>query len=198
MQYLTADKLNFDAREQISSVFAEGFYQWLKYFSKDKGKLAKALEHMFDLSKVWVAVDGNAVAGITTCTDGITPPVCLDKKELRHHFGLVRGSIAFKMLKVFLQEHKYPFSIAPDTGSIEFVATAPDYRGKGVAFALIEHIMKAEGYAIYVLEVADTNETAYRLYERLGFKEFMRVQEKHPKQSGFNYYVYMRAEDKVI
>jgi hypothetical protein len=32
------------------------------------------------------------------------------------------------------------------------------------------------------------------LYERLGFREFRRVPEKHPKQSGLNFYVYMRRE----
>ncbi|MDR0382293.1 MAG: GNAT family N-acetyltransferase [Oscillospiraceae bacterium] len=194
MRYLPADALDFDAREQISRVFVVGFYQWLKYFTKDVELLTRALAHMFDLSKFQVAVEGGTIAAITACTDGVKPPIRLDKAELRRHLGLVRGLLAYSMLKTNLQEHGYPFEIPPRTGSIEFVATAPEFRGKGVAFALIEHVMKTCGYVEYVLEVADTNTVAIRLYERLGFKEFHRVPEKHPKQSGLNNYVYMKRE----
>jgi ribosomal protein S18 acetylase RimI-like enzyme len=192
MRYLYADRAGFDTREQISRTFAVGFYQWLKYFSKDTGRLTRALAHMFDLSKFWVAVDGKTVAAITACSDGVRPPICLDKAELRRHLGLIRGSLAYSMLKTNLQEHGYPFELPPQAASIEFVATAPEFRGKGVAFALIEQVMKNGGHTEYVLEVADTNRTAMRLYERLGFKEFQRVPEKHPKQSGLNAFVYMK------
>jgi ribosomal protein S18 acetylase RimI-like enzyme len=102
------------------------------------------------------------------------------------------------MLKTHLQEHGYPFTLAPQTGSIEFVATAPEFRGKGAAFALIEHVMRTCGYSEYVLEVADTNAAALRLYERLGFREFRRTPEKHPKQSGLNFYVYMKREMNAL
>jgi ribosomal protein S18 acetylase RimI-like enzyme len=196
MLHLPADKLGFDARGQISRVFAVGFYQWLKYFSKDTDRLARALAHMFDLSKFWVAAEDGKIAAMTACTDGVKPPIHLDKAELRRHLGLIRGSFAYSMLKTHLQEHGYPFTLAPRTGSIEFVATAPEFRGKGVAFALIEHVMQACGCAEYVLEVADTNAAAVRLYERLGFNEFRRVPEKHPKQSGLNFYVYLKREMK--
>jgi ribosomal protein S18 acetylase RimI-like enzyme len=192
MQYLSADKL--DARQQISRVFAVGFYQWLQYFSKDEERLALALAHMFDLSKFWIAAEGETVAAITACTDGVKSPILLNKSELKRHLGLIRGSLAYSMLKTHLQEHNYPFALGPQTGSIEFVATAPEYRGRGVAGTLVEHVMRTCGYAEYVLEVADTNTTAVRLYERLGFKEFQRVPEKHPKQSGLNFYVYMKRE----
>jgi ribosomal protein S18 acetylase RimI-like enzyme len=198
MKYLPADQLGFDAREHVSRVFVIGFYQWLRYFSKDVEQLTRALAHMFDLSKFWVAADGETVAAITACTNGVKPPIRLSRPELRQHLGLLRGQLAYSMLKTHLQEHAYPFALTPQTGSIEFVATAPEYRGKGVAFALLGHVMQACGYAGYVLEVADTNEAAVRLYERLGFKEFQRVPEKHPKQSGLNFYVYMKREMNVI
>jgi ribosomal protein S18 acetylase RimI-like enzyme len=192
MQYVPADRLDFEAREQISRVFTLGFYQWLKYFSKDTDRLARALAHMFELSRFWVAVEGGTIAATCACTDGTKSPIRLDKAELRRHLGLIRGSFAYQMLRENLQEHSYPFTLASQTGSIEFVATAPEFRGKGVAFALLEHVMQTCGYCEYVLEVADTNESALRLYERLGFKEFQRVPEKHPKQSGLNFYVYMK------
>jgi ribosomal protein S18 acetylase RimI-like enzyme len=193
MVYLPADELDFDAREQISRVFVVGFYQWLKYFSKDVERLACALTHSFELSKFWCAIEGETVAAITACTDGLKSPMRLDKSELRRHLGFISGSLAYSVLKTHLLEHGYPFTLEPTTGSIELVAARQEFRGKGVTFGLIEHVMETCGYDEYVLEVADTNVTAVRLYERLGFIEFQRVPEKHPKQSGLNYYMYMKT-----
>jgi ribosomal protein S18 acetylase RimI-like enzyme len=192
MEYNRTDKLDFDYRPQISRIFVEGFYQWLKYFSKDKEKLTRALIHMFDVSKFYVAVDGERVAAITAFTDGVNPPIHLEKKELRRHLGLIGGAFAYSMLKQNLENHSYPFDVTARMGSIEFVATAPEYRGRGVAADLIMHIMDETPRAEYVLEVADTNTTAVRLYERLGFVEFMRTKAPGSKISGVNYYVYMR------
>lgn len=59
---------------------------------------------------------------------------------------------------------------------------------------MITEIMQRESYDRYILEVADTNTNAVNLYKKLGFKEFHRVKEKHPKQSGLNEYIYMRHE----
>jgi ribosomal protein S18 acetylase RimI-like enzyme len=96
------------------------------------------------------------------------------------------------MLKRELQNHSYPFPIEPGTGSVEYVATKAKFRGKGVASTLIKHIVREGGYTSYVLDVADTNTNAFRLYEALGFREFMRVPHKYAKQSGINYTVYMK------
>jgi len=52
--------------------------------------------------------------------------------------------------------------------------------------------MQGLPYCELVLDVADTNQNAYRLYKKLGFSEFMRKQEKHPKLKGFNERVYMK------
>jgi hypothetical protein len=36
-------------RKQMADIFAEGFAQWLVFFSKDKNIIAKAFAHMFIL-----------------------------------------------------------------------------------------------------------------------------------------------------
>jgi GNAT superfamily N-acetyltransferase len=166
----------------------------LRYFSKDKEKLARALIRIFDASRFYVAIDNAEIEAITAFTDGIHPPIHLQKKELCRHLGLISGTFAYSMLKQNLENHPYPFEATPQMGSIEFVATAPEYRGRGVATDLITYVMNETPRAEYVFEVADTNTTAVRLYERLGFAEHMRVPEKRPKQSGLNYYVYMRKQ----
>lgn len=194
---LRASEAGRDLRHEISAVFVDGFYQWLNYFSKDKVKLAKAFAHMFDLNAFFVAMNGNTVAGIAACTDGRNPPIHLDKRELRRVLGLICGSFAYIMLRKYLENHPYPFEMEPHTGSVEFVATAPEYRGQGVAAMLIRHIISASPYDEYVLEVADTNAAAIRLYERLGFREFLRVKAPDSKRSGVNEFVYMKVLRKA-
>jgi ribosomal protein S18 acetylase RimI-like enzyme len=190
MEYFKADKLMFDPRPQMGRIFVEGFYQWLKYFSKDKEKLALALEHIFDLSHFYVAAQGDEVIAVTACTNGKSPPISLDRKVLCKVLGLVSGQMAYTMLNRYLVNHPYPFEVEPQTGSIEFVATAPGHRGKGAAFGLIWHVMEATPYDGYVLEVADNNTPAVQLYKKLGFVEFKKV--SAPKKGGFDYLLYMR------
>jgi ribosomal protein S18 acetylase RimI-like enzyme len=190
IEYIKTDKLPFDPRPQMGRIFAEGFYQWLKYFTKDKGKLSRAMAHIFDLSRFYATVQGESIMAITACTDSKTPPISLDKKTLCSELGFIVGRITYVQLTKHLVNHKIPFELSPQTGYIEYVATAPEHRGKGAAFGLITHIMDVSGYTEYVLEVAGKNAPAIKLYEKLGYVEFKRV--PAPKGSGEQHLVYMR------
>lgn len=185
-----ASELDFNPRPQMGMIFTNGFYQWLKYFSKDKEKLAKALAHIFDLDMFFVALDGEKIASITAGGECNVSPIKLDPKELCKHLGAISGRMAKWMLAKHLVNIKYPFEVNENMGSISFVATSPEYRGKSIGQQLIAHIMENSHYAEYVLEVADNNASAIRLYEKLGFSEFAR--KPAPKASGFNYLLYMK------
>lgn len=185
-----ADKLDFDVRYQMSEIFADGFTQWLVYFSKDKNIIAKAFAHMFVLDQFYVAVINNKIAGMAACTDCRTASVKLSNKELRKHLGFLKGSIAGVVLK---KEFESPFKTPPhDTGSIEFVGTATEFRGMGAASQLIRHIIRNTTYKTYfIAEVADTNTPAMNLYKKMGFKEHKRkpVPKKMAEKIGINNFV---------
>ena len=87
---------------------------------------------------------------------------------------------------------EYPVLISEGTGTVEFVAVVPEYRGKGIAAGLIKHIFTVTNFQEYILEVADTNTAAVNLYKSLGFSDILRVPQKHTKQSGINELVYMK------
>ena len=193
MNLLKADRLDFDPRPQMGRMFAEGFYQWLKYFSKDMDKLGRAFAHIFELSLFYVAVVDGEVAAFAACSDKKMPVIQLDKKALRKHLGFFKGSFAYLMLDKSFNK-PYPFPMEPRMGSIDFVVTALKFRGRGINFQLLEFAMAVEGFHSYVLEVASNNSSALRLYGKLGFKEFMRLPEKHPKQAGFEHYLYLKRE----
>ncbi len=196
MEIKRASELGNEVRGKISDIFVGGFYQWLKYFSKDMDKLSHAFAHMFLLENFYVAIIDGEPAGIAACSDGKTPSIRINTAEFCRHLGLFMGTIAGIMLRKELEHHPYPFPIEKSCGSVEFVATHKDYRGKGVASAIIQHIFSVTPYSSYVLEVADTNAPAVSLYQRLGFAEIMRVPQKHSKQSGINFLVYMKCEKR--
>ncbi|WP_010274284.1 GNAT family N-acetyltransferase [Paenibacillus senegalensis] len=169
-----ADKLGPNAREQMAKIFAEGFKDWLVFFSKDENQLAAAFGHMFVLNQFYAAVIDNEIAAIAACTNCQTPSVKLQPKELRKHLGWFKGSLAAFVLKKEFEAHfKNPPS---DTGSIEFVGTAAQFRGQGVASEMIRYIMESTPYKEYLIEeVADTNIPAMNLYKKLGFQEYRRT-----------------------
>jgi ribosomal protein S18 acetylase RimI-like enzyme len=190
---IRADKLDLDVKLQMSEIFADGFAGWLGYFSKDKNKIAKAFAHMFVLDQFYVAVMDNKIAGMVACTDCRTRSVRLNNKELRKYLGFFKGSIATIVLK---KEFESPFENPPtETGSIEFVGTASEFRGKGVASQIICHIMKNTAYHEYLItEVADTNTPAMNLYKKLGFEEYNRIPipQKKAEQIGINNFISLK------
>lgn len=192
MDFMRASDYGPAAKAQLGRIFVDGFYQWLRYISKDKNKLSNVFRHMFNLEFFHVAVIDGEIAGMASCTDGTAPAVTLDCREFRTHLGSLRGTIAYRLSKRVLEEMSYPFEMEKDMGLIEYVATSEKHRGKGVAAALLSHIAGTDAYGTYVLEVADTNSVAVRLYEKLGYTEFARVRDKHKRWSGVNYYRCMR------
>lgn len=194
MNFLKASALDFDPRPQLGAIFADGFYNaGLSLLHKDKAVLGRALAHMFILDYFYTAVEGNEIISIVAVVEKKPPPVKLNKKILRQELGFFRGSLAYWGLNKFLVNAPYPFPMAMGMASIEFVATAPNHRGKGAAKKLLEHVFNEFGltYAQYVLEVVDNNASAIKLYEKLGFKEFTR-KPAPSKRAGFDFHVYMK------
>ncbi|MET3696649.1 acetyltransferase (GNAT) family protein [Bacillus oleivorans] len=86
-----------------------------------------------------------------------------------------------------------------NTGSIEFVGTASEFRGQGVASQIIEHIIETTPYNDYVIEeVADTNTSAMNLYNKLGFEEYKRkpLPEIRAKKIGINNFLSLKYVKK--
>lgn len=198
MEIIRASEFSNDTKMQISKIFVDGFYQWLNYFSKDKDQLTKAFSHMFNLDVFYIAVIDGKVAGITACTDGKAQSVHLNCQELRKHLGFFMGTITYIILKREFEKKQYPFEIIKDMGMVEFVAISTNYRGQGIASAIMKHIFASTPYNVYALEVADTNTKAVKLYEKLGYSEFLRIKQKHSKQSGVNNLVYMKYVKTTI
>ena len=189
MKIIQANQASFDPRPQMSRIFVEGFYPWIKHINEDKNLLIKVFTHIFDLEWFYIAVEDEKIAAMAACTNS-APPVKLCRKEFSQALGPLRGNISYFILRRHMMNNSMPFPICKKTGVIEFVTTAPESRKQGIGQALLSHIMATSPHDSYILEVADTNSEAMRLYERLGFKEFKRV--RASKRSGVNAFIYMR------
>lgn len=194
-EVVRADHAGVEVRHQTAEIFADGFSQWLTYFSKDRDVIVKAFAHMFVLDQFYVALVGDQVAAFGACTDCRSFSVELQRAPLRRHLGWFKGSMAALILK---REFQKPFVDPPfETGSVEFIGTAISFRGQGAASAVIRHMLDHLPYRNFIIEeVADTNIPAIRLYEKLGFTEYKRksLSPRQARISGINHMVSLCLE----
>ncbi|MHB9291282.1 hypothetical protein Holit_00355 [Hollandina sp. SP2] len=192
MEIKLAKDFNGNTREKISELFVEAFEKNLKIISKDTNKLIKAFSHMFVLDYFYVGIIDNEFAGMMVCVDKEQYCINHNKKILVNNLGLLKGLLANMIFKNYFNKYqKYPVKIDDKTGSIEFVATNKKYRRMGIATEIMGYIFSLNLYEKYILEVADTNEQAFNLYKKLGYKEVHRIKQKYAKNIGINYLIYM-------
>jgi ribosomal protein S18 acetylase RimI-like enzyme len=192
MEIKLAKDLNNNIRGKISELFVESFGKDLKIISRDTNKLENAFSHMFVLDYFYVGIIDNEIAGMMACVDKEHYCANHDRKTLIKYLGLIKGLFANMIFtKYFNKYPKYPVEIDEKTGSIEFVATSRKYRKKGIASSIMKYIFSLGAYEKYILEVADTNEQALKLYEKLGYREVHRIKQKYAKRMGINYLIYM-------
>lgn len=185
-----ASALGESCRSRLSEVFVEGFGEDLRAFSKDSGVLARALEHMFVLDAFFVALVDSEVAGIAACTNADVQAIRHERKALINHLGFIRGTVAAIVFRQYFQ--KPPEKFGEHVATVGFVATASAYRGRGVATVLLNYVHETSPYDEFILEASDNNFPALELYERLGYREFKRIRQRHPKLSGFDYTVHLQ------
>jgi ribosomal protein S18 acetylase RimI-like enzyme len=176
-------------RRRMSEIYVDGFGKHFTFFSPDQEVLIKAFEHMLVLDVFYVAILEGKIVGIGACTDGKVHSVEPLWKDLSTHFGLLKGTFAYFALRH--EFHKPAMRTGNRIASVEFFATDSRYRGKGIASAIIKYFLNNPAYDEFILEVADTNIDAVRLYKKLGFVEFARIKEMHTEVSGINYLLYM-------
>jgi ribosomal protein S18 acetylase RimI-like enzyme len=194
-EVVRADRAGGEVRHQMAEIFADGFSQWLTYFSRDRDVIVNAFAHMFVMDQFYVALAGDRVAAFGACTDCRSFSLELQSAPLRRYLGWFKGSMAALILK---REFQKPFVDPPsETGSVEFIGTALSFRGQGAASAVILHMLDHLPYRNFIIEeVADTNIPAIRLYEKLGFTEYKRksLSPKQARRSGINHMVSLCLE----
>ncbi|WP_127793873.1 N-acetyltransferase [Agromyces sp. LHK192] len=187
------DALGEPYRRRITEVYVRAFADDFRAFSRDPVKLADAFEHMLLLERFHVALVDGEPAGLASLTEGDEQLFDPDPREIRRHLGLVRGSLCAHVVRSWFMA--VADDAAPGRGEIGFVATEPAFQGRGVATALLRHLIALPGYREFVLEdIKDTNAAALSLYGKLGFEVFKRRRVRFARAGGFTELLSMRRD----
>ena len=190
IQIKKAIEFGDSVRNRIAELYVEGFYEdGLKHFSKDKEKLKKAFTPMLPLEYFYVAVIDNEIVGMTACLGKGNVCLNLDRKVFVKYFGIFMGLMAYYINKSYIKKLSVD-KLDNKTAIIEYVVTDSKHRGKGIASSLIKHIFALPEYKNFLIQVADTNPSAFELYKKLGFEEMHR--KKFMPGSGINYWIHMK------
>lgn len=175
-------------RLAIAGCIAEGFERDFSIFSKDISKTIHAIAGGIQTERFYVAVIAQEVAGVIGLSDCRGRAVRTDKAAYRRHWGPLKGSLAYWILKKeFESRLPYPSS----TGFLEFAAVREKFRRQRIASSLLKECMRQANYQEYVLDVVAANTPAMNCYLKLGFKEFHRA-----KKSNKHVHIYMKRSNK--
>lgn len=176
-------------RSDLAACIAEGFEKDFSILCKDTKRVADGIKRGIHIDMFYVAQQNGEIIGVLAITDCNGRAVMTDGESYRKYFGFIKGMIAKKVLR---EEFEAPLKYPADTGYLEFVCVRKKARKRGVASIMIKESMKMSSYREYVLDVTDANEPAIQCYEKIGFQEFERVEEKHSKQKGYHAKIYMK------
>ncbi|MCE0507444.1 GNAT family N-acetyltransferase [Microbacterium sp. KKR3/1] len=183
------DTLGEAYRRRITEVLVQGFAEDFEFFSKDPRVLADAFAHMILLDRFFVALVDGEPAAIASVTEGQQECFDPDRREIQRTLGGLRGLVcSFIVRSQFLGAYE---GARPGLAEIGFVTTAPQHQGKGVATALMSHLLQLPYDEFVLRDIKDTNAPALGLYRKFGFTESSSRRVRFAGRAGFSAYVSM-------
>ena len=152
---------------QAFDMFAEGFYFIFSPISKDKAKLRELFLSTFDREMAWVCLIGDRPVGFLAVGTHERQPVNMNEEACLRVLGRFKGSLVYRFAAPILAK---PHTRDPKEGYLDYLTTDPAFRGRGIGTAMFRHVCETLPYERYSLAVLSKNETAIRLYTKLGMK----------------------------
>lgn len=169
-------ELSKEHLRQAVEIFVVSFYDPLSFISPKVEVIADILEHSFVPSHHYVALlDGNVVGVVSYSTaDGRSH--AFNREQLASQLGMIKGNVIYFRLRGVLGT---PLALSETQCYIDSVATDTAFRGMGISKKLQRYVLEKLPYREFLLEVAESNFRALRMYEELGFA----VVERKPQRS---------------
>lgn len=184
-----ANQLGEQFRHRIAEVLVRGFGDDFAFFSKDPHKLADAFAHMLILERFHVALVDGQPAAVAVVTEGLQECFEPDRRELQRTLGFMHGAISHRIIRSqFMGAYD---NAREGLAEIGFVTTAPEHQGKGVATALMRHLLELPYDEFVLRDIKDTNVAALALYAKFGFVDTERRAVRFAKRAGFSEYISM-------
>jgi len=165
LQIVRMTELNEPQRKRAIELFVEGFISIFNPISKDKAKLAELFGDALDSEMAIACLDGEQVVGMLSCGNSQKQPIDLQKKSCLRVLGKFKGTLVYLLARPMLLKPKVT---DPKEGYLDYLTTDPALRGRGVATKLMTGGGAFFPYERFSFEVLEKNETAIRLYKKMG------------------------------
>ena len=176
---------------QSINVFVEGFHNVFASISKDKEILHKLFKSSFDYEMTYAYLQDGEAVGILSLADYKARPLKLNKEIFMEIMSGFIGNLVYSQICKALEK---PHAINSQEIFIDYIATSPMCRSKGIGTQLIEFVRDTLGYKHIALEVFSKNQRAKELYERLGFKVTNVKRDLMTIFQGFGKRIFMRFD----
>ncbi len=160
--------LNDCQKKQVAEIFLEGFGHMMT-FSKDRNVLLDLFHTTWNPSLVKCYVEQGQVLGIMGLATNKVRPLYFDRDICMNLFGRTKGKILSKQMNTIFQT---PVVTGDRDLYIDILATDTKARGKGVATELLNQAFSLKKYDCYFIEVFSKNESAFNLYQKMGFSVY--------------------------
>jgi len=157
-----------ELRHQAAIICYEGFLSQIEWLFGSQHKAITALEHSFDVELGLTAQMQGQLVGFVGLKYENRPFFQFKRSHCIRELGLLRGLLAFLLLTNISAAKPLP-----DEMYIAVLVVDVSMRGKGIGSLLMQaafEIAQQNQCPAVVLDFANTNSGARRLYERLGFK----------------------------
>lgn len=176
---------------QSISVFVEGFYNVFSTISKDKEKLHKLFLNSFDYDMTYAFLQDGEAVGFLGLADYKKRPLKVNKKIFMEIIGGLAGKLSYMGVSTALEKLN---TVNPQDIYIDYIATDPNHRSKGIGAKLLNYVSDTLGYKNIELEVFSKNPRAKQFYEREGFKVINEKKDFMMKLQGFGNRIILRKE----
>ena len=176
---------------QAINVFVEGFYNVFSSISKDREKLHKLFKYSFDYDMVYSYLQDGEPIGFLGLADYRKRPVALNKEVFMEMMGGFAGKVSYKAISTALEKLNV---VDPQDIYIDYIATSPEHRSKGIGTKIIRFVRDNLGYKRIEFEVFSKNPRAKAFYEREGFKVIKVKRDLMMTLRGFGNRIVMRLD----
>ena len=177
--------LNEDNKREVIEIFVDGFGHMLT-FAKTRDELLQLYNKSFNEELVYAYIIDEHVGGIMGLGTNVKRAIKVDRQTCEEIFGRGKGRIVYRIL------HKADGkpAVKNDTDLyIDFLATNVQNRKQGIATKMLEFACGLPVYKECYLDVLSKNDSAARLYQKLGFVVYKKA---------FNIFTFMQGLGRPI
>ena len=153
--------------QQTAALLVDSFYSMFKGITKERELLQRLFTPCMQLDLIYVLLKEDRVAGLIAVSDSRRRAIVMNEETSVSVFGPVKGKILAWQLGKMLS---IPAVKGDRNGYVDFIATSPEYRRKGVGGQLLTFAEAGLDFDELYLDVLKDNLPAVSLYEKMGYR----------------------------